>query len=205
MAVFIDEKLMAEASQGGRKNHAAILLPTIDACLKTAVLKISEIDEVYVCSGPGSFTGVRVAIATALGLTEHGARLRVFPYSALLLAERLKAEPALWDEKGVIGLCADAGRGEKYCTLVELGAGAGVPSAAPRKTFSCDVAGSQLVSGEDFEAFAAENRCTVGGSVHVKEFFGLPADVREKFLTDSPEALYFRESQAEEQRRRNGC
>lgn len=44
--------------------HSEKLLPLIDECLKDANLNISEID-IFACTiGPGSFTGIRIGIAT---------------------------------------------------------------------------------------------------------------------------------------------
>ena len=51
-----NEKLM--------KKHNEILLPKLDEVLKTAQIKLQDIDEFGVVIGPGSFTGIRVGIAT---------------------------------------------------------------------------------------------------------------------------------------------
>lgn len=40
------------------------LMPLIDECLKQANLKIPEIDTFCIITGPGSFTGIRIGIAT---------------------------------------------------------------------------------------------------------------------------------------------
>ncbi len=44
------------------------LIVAIDECLKNLNLKMSEVDAIGVCVGPGSWTGCRVAVVTALGL-----------------------------------------------------------------------------------------------------------------------------------------
>src|SRR5688572_15917081 len=46
-------------------NHAAQLSPTIEALLQSASIKPSDLDAIAVCSGPGSYTGLRVGSATA--------------------------------------------------------------------------------------------------------------------------------------------
>jgi len=48
--------------------HASDLVPTIREVLDRAGLEVSEVTGIVVGSGPGSFTGVRVAAATAKGL-----------------------------------------------------------------------------------------------------------------------------------------
>ncbi|HSF90460.1 MAG TPA: tRNA (adenosine(37)-N6)-threonylcarbamoyltransferase complex dimerization subunit type 1 TsaB [Saprospiraceae bacterium] len=46
-------------------NHAALLAPTIERLLQSASIKPSDLDAIAVCSGPGSYTGLRVGSATA--------------------------------------------------------------------------------------------------------------------------------------------
>jgi tRNA threonylcarbamoyl adenosine modification protein YeaZ len=44
------------------------LLPAIERCLRSAGATLSSCDRIAVCSGPGSFTGLRVGLATAWAL-----------------------------------------------------------------------------------------------------------------------------------------
>lgn len=46
------------------------LLDVIDVALKKANISLNEIDAFFVVVGPGSFTGVRIGIATFMGLAE---------------------------------------------------------------------------------------------------------------------------------------
>ena len=50
------------------KVHAETILPSIDCILDKSGLKIEDIDLIAVAIGPGSFTGLRIGIATAKGL-----------------------------------------------------------------------------------------------------------------------------------------
>ena len=52
-----------------RAEHASRLVPAIDTVLEEAGVDRMELSGVVVGEGPGSFTGVRVAAATAKGLT----------------------------------------------------------------------------------------------------------------------------------------
>ncbi len=52
-----------------QKKHTDELLVTVDSLLQEADIKINEIDNIGVCVGPGSFTGIRVAISICKGLT----------------------------------------------------------------------------------------------------------------------------------------
>lgn len=51
----------------GEKSHAAQLLPEIQALLKKAHLTFENLDVIATPVGPGSFTGIRLGIATAQG------------------------------------------------------------------------------------------------------------------------------------------
>jgi tRNA threonylcarbamoyl adenosine modification protein YeaZ len=44
------------------------LLPAIERCFAAAGARLTECDRIAVCSGPGSFTGLRIGLATAWGL-----------------------------------------------------------------------------------------------------------------------------------------
>ncbi len=49
-------------------SHAKWIIPILDGVLKTAGLTVQDLDGIAVSIGPGSFTGLRVGLATVLGL-----------------------------------------------------------------------------------------------------------------------------------------
>ncbi|CAL9915869.1 tRNA threonylcarbamoyladenosine biosynthesis protein TsaB [Candidatus Liberibacter solanacearum] len=51
------------------RGHAEHLIPAIDCALRDSQLDISQIDRIVTALGPGSFTGVRVSIAVARGIS----------------------------------------------------------------------------------------------------------------------------------------
>lgn len=61
-------KLLAETSSSVRAAHGEALLVLIDEVLRRAGLRVRDLAGLVVGRGPGSFTGIRVALATALGL-----------------------------------------------------------------------------------------------------------------------------------------
>ena len=61
-----------EPAPGGRPGHASQLLPLCNALLGRAGLRFADVDRVAVGLGPGTFTGLRIAIATARGLAHAG-------------------------------------------------------------------------------------------------------------------------------------
>ena len=67
--------------------HGAELLPAIDARMRAAELEWSDLDGIAVGTGPGTFTGLRIGIATARGLAQAtGLPLRAVSSLAALAA-----------------------------------------------------------------------------------------------------------------------
>lgn len=60
--------LVAETSLSVTKNHSNIVMPIIDNLFKISNLNINDIDKIAVAIGPGSFTGVRIALGLAKAL-----------------------------------------------------------------------------------------------------------------------------------------
>lgn len=107
VAVGRGDIVLAELSLGVQTRHAESVLPALDAALSLAQLERQAIQEVVVGAGPGSFTGVRVAAATAKGLVA-ALSVPLVAYSSLLaLAAGVPSDRPV---------CAlfDARRGEVY-------------------------------------------------------------------------------------------
>ena len=69
VALFVDGKLYEEVTTLIRKNHTLQLIPTINSVLKHANLSFTSIDRLIVAVGPGSYTGLRIAVTTAKTLS----------------------------------------------------------------------------------------------------------------------------------------
>ncbi len=82
VAIGEDEKTIAQFSMNHKRTHSEKLLPMIDHVLKTALWDIGEIDLFAVAKGPGSFTGLRIGIATVKALA-HANQKPVVPVSTL--------------------------------------------------------------------------------------------------------------------------
>jgi tRNA threonylcarbamoyladenosine biosynthesis protein TsaB len=59
-----------DPEEGERPGHATRLLELVDTVLAAAGLRSGDVDRVAVGIGPGSFTGLRIGIATARGLAQ---------------------------------------------------------------------------------------------------------------------------------------
>lgn len=63
-------KIIAESFLNTKHTHSETLLPMISSMLKSAGVKLSDVEKIAVSAGPGSFTGLRIGISTAKGLAD---------------------------------------------------------------------------------------------------------------------------------------
>jgi tRNA threonylcarbamoyladenosine biosynthesis protein TsaB len=97
----------------GRPVHAGELMPALVAVLEEASLGFADLDLIAVGRGPGSFTGVRIALATARALGQaHGTPVAGVNALAALAAGATAEEP----DRLVLALI-DARRGELFAAL----------------------------------------------------------------------------------------
>lgn len=68
VAILDDDRVLAHHDQDAAGSQAKLLLPTIDQLLKQVGLQLTDLDGLACSIGPGSFTGIRVGVATCLGL-----------------------------------------------------------------------------------------------------------------------------------------
>lgn len=108
VAIGRDGRALAEIGIGDTSRHSELLLPAIDFALNAAGVTRSDLAGIVVGAGPGSFTGVRIAAATARGLAA-ALELPLHAYSSL-------ASLAAAACRGGQPVCAlfDARRGEVY-------------------------------------------------------------------------------------------
>lgn len=141
------EVFLRERNAG--QSHSEILLPMIDSLLAENGLRVSALDAIAFGSGPGSFTGLRIACGVAQGLA-LGANLPVIAITSLL---------ALAEGQGTrkVIACVDARMGEIYHAAYESEGDDWVCVAQPSL---CRPDDSPQLSGENWSG------CGSGFKVH---------------------------------------
>lgn len=69
VAILKDDVLLGEYILNDKREHSVILMPLIENLLKECNLSIDDIDGYVVSKGPGSFTGLRIGMATIKGMS----------------------------------------------------------------------------------------------------------------------------------------
>lgn len=65
VAILKDNIVIGEVVTNLTKNHSVRLMPAIHQLMNDIQMKPDQLDEIVVAKGPGSFTGVRIGLATA--------------------------------------------------------------------------------------------------------------------------------------------
>ncbi len=105
VAVLDQETVLARGDEEATGAHTRLLIPAIDRVLAACGLTLAELDGLAVSIGPGSFTGLRVGLATMIGFRA---------VTGLPLAAVPTLEGLAWNLRGA---------GEVLCPLVTARAG----------------------------------------------------------------------------------
>ena len=108
VALCEDERLIAQTFQNSGLTHSRTLMPMAESMLAQCGHSLSDVDVIAVAAGPGSFTGLRIGVATAKGLAWAGDKLCA-PCSTL---ESMAWHLAHMD--GIIIAAMDARRNQVY-------------------------------------------------------------------------------------------
>lgn len=141
VALLSNGRLFEEPLPGDRRASEE-LLPAIRRVLAASGLLLEQCARIGVCAGPGSFTGLRVGLATAWGF----GRARGIPVEPVSTLEAMADAARAKDLLRVVAVL-DAGRGDLVCERFDL-AGPRARSLGP----------AALLRSRDVPAFAAGDR-----------------------------------------------
>ena len=115
-ALWQDGEMLSLSVQRTALTHSRTLLPMAENMLENAGLSIQDVDAVAVAQGPGSFTGVRIGVATVKGLC-WAAEKKAIGVSTLEAMAYLALGAA---EDDVICAAMDARRAQVYGALFRM-------------------------------------------------------------------------------------
>ncbi|MBO5287059.1 MAG: tRNA (adenosine(37)-N6)-threonylcarbamoyltransferase complex dimerization subunit type 1 TsaB [Clostridia bacterium] len=115
VAVLENERLLSLYSANISNTHSETLLPMVKSVLETLKLKPEDIDAYAVSEGPGSFTGVRIGVATVKGLAFAREKICVGVSTIEALCENMEG----FD--GIICPIMNARRGQVYTGAFDQG------------------------------------------------------------------------------------
>ena len=168
VAILDGSRVLTRQDQDAAGSHAKLLLPTIDQLLRETGLTLNQLDGLVGSIGPGSFTGLRVGLATLLGFRT---------ISRLPLAVVPTLEGLAWNFKGASTLLCpvlNSRRGELYWALfrwtsddvLERVMSEQVGTAA---MLGNSLTGSVLVFGEGWTVEAPAIRASTHASTEILE------------------------------------
>lgn len=137
-ALCRDGRLIAQSFQCGGLTHSRTLLPMVDDMLKNCGGALDQVDVVAVAAGPGSFTGLRIGVATAKGLAWAGGK----PCAPCSTLESM-AWPLAHMEGKLIVCAMDARRKQVYNALFR-GRGGRLERLSPDRAISLEELGAEL-------------------------------------------------------------
>jgi tRNA threonylcarbamoyladenosine biosynthesis protein TsaB len=113
VALLRGDQVLVLHEDAGSRQHASALLPSIDHVLREVGIDLDQLDGIGVAIGPGSFTSLRIGLATVKGLA-FGRTLATVGVSTLeaMALGWFEANPDR-GERDVVALL-DARRGEWY-------------------------------------------------------------------------------------------
>ncbi len=169
--------LLGETCVTSGKNHSVALLPAINGLFAHTGKSLDDVALIAVCAGPGSYTGVRIAAATAKGLA-FGRDVPVVPVSTL---ETL-ASPFAY-ENAIICPLIDARRGNFYTACFKADG-----ASVTRLCEDCESSGDDLAG--KLSSYGERVVLVGDGARKFDEKYNLPCTCTPGTRFDKPSAYY---------------
>ena len=150
--------VLGEVALSGR-GYAEQLMPSLAGLLENSGKSVGDIEAYAVISGPGSFTGLRVGLATVKGLAEVFDR----PLAAVSVLDLMAAGRV--DKLSEITVVMDAGRGEVFAATYSPDARASDAVLWKMEEFASAHAAATIITPD---ALVAERLLAFGISARVE-------------------------------------
>jgi tRNA threonylcarbamoyladenosine biosynthesis protein TsaB len=165
VALLDGDRILAESHREASGHHGQFLMPAVDDLLKTTGCRLSEIESLAVSIGPGSFTGLRVGLATMMGF-------RMVTGAVMVTVPTLEA--MAWNLQGFQGRLCPVLRGrtrEVYWAVFEWHGERlqhiGPEQVGSLETFAASITDATIVYGEGWQTNREELRRLLGSSSHL--------------------------------------
>ena len=167
VGILEDDLVLAKYDQDAGGAHGTLLLPTIDQLLTQTGLQLTDLDGLACSIGPGSFTGIRVGVATCLGL-------RAATDLPLVLVPTMEA--MAWNVKGTtLPICPalKSRRGEVYWAIFRWASSGGwldrvlAEHVGTPRALARSLTENTLVFGEGWSSMESEIRTGLSPSVAI--------------------------------------
>ncbi len=113
-AALVDEKvLLAQTVVNHGKTHSQMMMPQVEEMFKICGIDPKSVDAFAAAVGPGSFTGVRIGVATAKAMAQAAQK----PCIAVSTLEALAYSSKYFD--GIVAPILDARRNQVYNALFD--------------------------------------------------------------------------------------
>jgi tRNA threonylcarbamoyl adenosine modification protein YeaZ len=150
VALLADGRIVARRAEAMQRGHADHLFALIDFALAEAGAGYLDLSRIAVCTGPGSFTGIRIGVAAARGLSlgRHIPALGVTRFEALAEGRTGAGRPVA---------VALAARGPVFLQLFGADGAAGKPRHLPPEALAEEVPEDALRLGDAWPGASAED------------------------------------------------
>ncbi len=108
VAISNNNEVVVSKAVGNKLNHSLTLMPLIEEAFLEVDFTVSDLDYIFVTEGPGSFTGIRIGVATAKALA-HFNNIPIVPVKTLTNIASIAGE-----KDGIIVPLIDARRQTFY-------------------------------------------------------------------------------------------
>ena len=95
IAVSDGMQLLGEITLNTKNTHSEKLMPLVKHLLDELTLSVNDLDAIAVTQGPGSFTGLRIGMATAKGLAQGAGKKLIAVPTLDCLAQNLLHYPGI--------------------------------------------------------------------------------------------------------------